>query len=66
MDIGKISEDNIEESKRTMDLMVETQNELTNMQKLIDTLSQEVEAESKVENEIANNINELVREALMH
>ncbi len=63
MDIGKISEDNIEESKRTMDLMVETQNELTNMQKLIDTLSQEVEAESKVENEIANNINELVREA---
>ncbi len=63
MDIGRISEDNIEESKRTMDLMLSTQNELTNMQKLIDTLSQEVEAESKVENEIANDINELVREA---
>ena len=63
MDIGKISEDNIGESKRTMDLMVETQNELTNMQKLINTLSQEVEKESKAENEIAENINELVREA---
>ena len=63
MDIGKISEDNIAESKRTMDLMVETQNELTNMQQLINTLSQEVEKESKAESEIAGNINELVREA---
>ena len=63
MDIGKISEDNIEESKRTMDLMVETQNELTTMQQLINTLSQEVEKESKAESEIAGNINELVREA---
>ena len=63
MDIGKISEDNIKESKRTMDLMVETQNELTNMQQLINTLSQEVEKESKAESEIAGNINELVREA---
>ncbi len=63
MEIGKISEDNISESQRTMELMVETQNELTNMQKLIDNLSQEVEKESKAENNIANNINELVREA---
>ena len=63
MDIGKISEENIGESKRTMDLMAETQNELTTMQQLINTLSQEVEKESKAENEIAGNINELVREA---
>lgn len=63
MDIGKISEDNIAESKRTMDLMLETQNELTNMQHLINTLSQEVEKESKAESEIASDINELVREA---
>lgn len=63
MDIGKISEDNIAESKRTMDLMAETQNELTTMQQLINTLSQEVEKESRAENQIAENINELVREA---
>ena len=63
MDIGKISEDNINESKRTMDLMTETQGELDSMQKIIETLSREVEKESRAESEIANDINELVREA---
>lgn len=63
MDIGKISKDNIEESKRTMELMVETQKELNNMQQLINTLSQEVEKESKAENKIAEDIDALVREA---
>lgn len=62
-DICKISEDNIDESKRTMDLMTDTQKELDNMQNLINKLTLEVEKESKAENEIADNINELVREA---
>ncbi len=63
MYIGHISEDNINESRKTMDLMTEAQNELSSMQNLIATLTQEVEKESIAENDIANHINELVREA---
>ncbi len=62
-EIGGISEDNISESQKTMDLMNEAHNELETMQRLIVELSQEVEKESKAEEDIASDINELVREA---
>ena len=62
-EIGHISEDNIAESQKTMDLMNVAHGELENMQQMIVTLSQEVEKESKAEEDIANDINELVREA---
>ena len=62
-EIGGISEDNISESQKTMDLMSEAHNELETMQRLIVELSQEVEKESKAEEDIASDINELVREA---
>lgn len=62
-EIGTISEDNISESQRTMDLMSVAHNELENMQNLIVTLSSEVEKESKAEENIASEINDLVKEA---
>ncbi len=62
-EIGSISEDNISESQRAMKLMNAAQNELSNMQNLIDTLSNEVEKESNAEGQIAYEINELVHEA---
>ena len=62
-EIGSISEDNIAESQKTMDLMNVAHAELEKMQQLIVELSQEVEKESKAEEDIASDINELVREA---
>lgn len=62
-EIGHISEDNIAESQKTMDLMNVAHSELEKMQQLIIDLSQEVEKESKAEEDIASDINELVREA---
>lgn len=62
-EIGHISADNINESSKTMDLMNVAHAELLDMHKIIEELGLEVQKESEIENKIAENINDLTKEA---
>lgn len=61
--IGSISTDNVQESIDTKDFIEEAIGSVTKMQESISSLSSEVQKESATEEEIANQINELAKDA---